>query len=158
MMGDRLAALEARMRKVEDELAVIRLVASYGPMVDSGLPEPAARLFAEGGVYDVDLGKLDSPQAFSAMLAGPEHQGVVAQGIAHVMGLPQVMVDGDRARAVNPTFLFLREGDGYKVWRVAQNVWNLARIDGAWKIVHRTNRAVGNGDAARALLESAVGG
>lgn len=33
---ERLAALEQRLRGVEDELAIRRLLASYGPLVDAG--------------------------------------------------------------------------------------------------------------------------
>lgn len=156
-MEERLAALEARMAAAEDELAIIRLIAGYGPMVDCGLPGPATALFVADGVYDIDLGRMDGARAFHDMLAEPTSQARVAQGIAHVMGLPMVTLDGDRATAVNPTFVFMREGEGYGIWRVAQNVWELAKIGGVWKIVHRTNRLVDDGGEARALLERAVG-
>jgi hypothetical protein len=33
---ERLAAMEQRLRRVEDELAIGRLIASYGPLVDAG--------------------------------------------------------------------------------------------------------------------------
>ena len=33
---DRIVALEARLRRVEDLLAITQLVASYGPLVDAG--------------------------------------------------------------------------------------------------------------------------
>lgn len=155
MTEDRFKKIELRLAALEDELAIIRLVASYGPMVDSGLTRLAPELFADDGVYDVEVGSMSGRDAFETMLGSAEHQGLVRQGIAHVMGLPFVRIDGDRATAVNPTFLFQREGEGYRIFRVAQNVWRLARIDGAWKIEHRTNRTLGDNGAARALLESA---
>lgn len=157
-MEDRIAALETRMAAAEDELAIIRLIAGYGPMVDCGLPGPATALFVEDGVYDIDLGRMDGAQAFHDMLAEPASQARVAQGIAHVMGLPMVTLRGAKATAVNPTFVFMREGDGYGIWRVAQNVWELEKIAGAWKIVHRTNRLVDAGGESRALLERSLSG
>ena len=156
-MEDRIAALESRLATMADELAIIRILASYGPKVDCGLPGPATRLFGPGAVFDSDLGLLEGNQAYHDMLADPVSQGRVETGIGHVMGLPVVTLDGDRATAVNPTMVFTRDGEGYKVWRVAQNVWEFERIGGEWKIVRRTNRLVGSDDLARALLEGAPG-
>ncbi len=42
----RLAALEQRLRRVEDELAIGRLMASYGPLVDAGDADAVAGLWA----------------------------------------------------------------------------------------------------------------
>ncbi len=152
---DRLEALERRLAALEDELAVIRLVASYGPQVDSGRPDLAPRLMADNGIYDV-MGVRMTTAQFEEMLSGGEHQGVVREGIAHVMGLPWVRVEGDKATAVNCTQLYHKVDDGYEVFRVAQNLWHCERIGGQWKIVERFNRLIGEGDEARALLERAA--
>ena len=149
-------SIEQRLQAVEDELAIIRLIASYGPMVDTGLPDLAPQLFADDGFYDVSVGRLEGPDAVRAMLSSDEHQTVVRQGIAHVMGMPFVTIDGDKATAVNATQLFLRESDGYRIFRIAQNLWNLAREGGRWKIVGRYNRLIGDDDEARLLLVSAM--
>lgn len=151
-------SIEQRLQAVEDELAIIRLVASYGPMVDTGLTHLAPHLFAEEGFYDVSFGRLEGRAAITAMLSGEEHQSVVRQGIAHVMGLPYVEIAGDSATAVNPTHLYLRDGDGYRIFRVAQNVWKFARTAEGWNIVERYNRLIGADDEARSLLESAFTG
>ena len=152
---DRLDALERRLGAAEDELAIIRLVASYGPQVDCGRTDLAPQLFAPDGVYDVIGARLDRA-AFAQMLSGGEHQGVVREGIAHVMGLPWVRVDGDRAIAVNCTQLFHKVAEGFEVFRVAQNVWHLERGSDGWKIAERFNRLIGDDDEARALLERAA--
>lgn len=153
---DQIEAIQRRLGAVEDELAIIRLVASYGPLVDSGSPGLAPALFAAEGVYDVSYGRMTGPEAFSALLQSPEHQGAIATGIAHVMGLPWVRLDGDRAVAVNCTQLYLRDGEGYRIFRVAHNVWKLERQKDGWKIIERVNRLIGDGDEARALLEAAI--
>ncbi len=44
---ERLAALEHRLRRVEDELAISHLMASYGPLVDAGDGEAVAALWTE---------------------------------------------------------------------------------------------------------------
>jgi hypothetical protein len=51
---DQIAALEPRLRRVEDELAIGRLMASYGPLVDAGDADAVAGLWAEDGEYDVE--------------------------------------------------------------------------------------------------------
>jgi len=158
---DAISALAARLAAVEDELAIIRLIASYGPLVDSGWAEPPAELFAEDGVYDVDGGQLRGPAEIAAMLRGDMHQSCVAGGIAHAMGLPWVRIDGDKAVATNTTQIFLREADQYKPWRIAQNVWHLGRErDGdPWQVRRRFNRLVGSdGEAVRILREAIQGG
>lgn len=152
----RLDALEKRLGIAEDELAIIRLVASYGPLVDSGSPDLAPDLLAEDGVYDVSYGRMTGPAAFSALLKDPEHLNAVKSGIAHVMGLPWVRVDGDRAVAINCTQIYLRKDGEYAIFRIAQNVWKLERRPQGWKIIERTNRLIGEGDDARALLEAAI--
>ena len=152
---DRLENIERRLAAAEDELAIIRLVASYGPLVDTGRTDLAPQLIAQDGVYDVLNARLGRDE-FSTMLSQDEHQGLVREGIAHVMGLPWVRIDGDRATAVNCTQLYHKVADGYQVFRVAQNVWHLARTKGGWKIKERFNRLIGDGDDARALLESAA--
>lgn len=154
---DTMANIMARLSAVEDELAIIRLIASYGPLVDSGRTDPAPALFADDGVYDVDGGQLAGPQAIADMLGGDMHQSCVAGGIAHAMGLPWVRLHGDGAIATNTTQIFLREGEDYRPWRIAQNVWHLARgDDGRWQVVRRFNRLIGpDGDAVE-ILRAAI--
>lgn len=154
----RLLAIEQRMRAAEDELAIIRLIASYGPLIDCGSMERGPALFASDGVYDLSYGRTTGPDAFADLLRGPEHHALLAQGVAHVMGLPWVRVNGDDAIATNTTQLFLREPDGFSIFRVAQNVWKLKRQDdGQWLISERFNRLIGDDTDARDLLVAAIG-
>jgi hypothetical protein len=155
-MDSTAESIDRRVRAVEDELAIIRLVASYGPMVDTGLNSLAPALFATDGIYDVSVGRLVGPEAIKEMLSGDDHRSVVQQGIAHVMGLPFVRLEGDSATAINTTHLYLREGNGYSIFRVAQNLWRLTRTADGWKVIERTNRLIGDDDEARTLLESAL--
>lgn len=48
-MTSDLAALEARLRRLEDERDVARLIASYGPYVDAADAEGTAALWATDG-------------------------------------------------------------------------------------------------------------
>src|SRR5246127_3095309 len=46
--------LAARLRRLEDDRDIRQLIASYGPAVDAGDADAAARLWATDGIYDVD--------------------------------------------------------------------------------------------------------
>lgn len=45
MTGQRLIDLERRLQQIEDERAIERLIASYGPLVDAGDPDATAALW-----------------------------------------------------------------------------------------------------------------
>src|SRR5262249_26684969 len=52
-IDDRLAALERRVRLLEDQIAIYQVMAAYGPAADSGSTEQAITLWSEDGVYDL---------------------------------------------------------------------------------------------------------
>jgi len=97
---DRFAALERRVQLLEDEVAVLRLVNSWGPAVDTGSSEAAGALFDDAGVLESDLSHLEGPSAVVAMVESDGQQSLIRRGCAHVQSAPIVTVDGDRAEAV----------------------------------------------------------
>jgi hypothetical protein len=52
MTDDRIAALERRVRALEDQLAIGQLIATYGPAVDSESAGAVGELWSADGVYD----------------------------------------------------------------------------------------------------------
>lgn len=143
----RIDALEARLRAVEDQLEILRLLNSYGPLVDSGEAQAAARLWVEGGGYDFGLpgggtSRLEAPDQLAAMYETDGHMGLVNTGVSHLTATPRITVDGDEARAVGYSFVILKEGDRWFVWRGAINEWTLARTAGGWRIRERFNRTL----------------
>ena len=108
-----LEALQARVRYLEDESAITRLIMSYGPAADAGLTSFAGHLWLEDGVYDWDAegdAHLGSA-AVDAMLQGDNHQGLIARGVAHFAGPLLIDLDGDRATALNYSLIMRREQD-----------------------------------------------
>ena len=97
----RLAALEDRLRALEDEREITRLILSYGPLVDSGCAEAVAALWDEDGVYDVDELMMDGRPAIDAMVRSANHRRWIAGGCAHFVGPPHVTVAGIPARPVS---------------------------------------------------------
>jgi hypothetical protein len=151
----RLQALEDRIQALEDQLAVYRLISSYGPAVDTGSSEEAAALWAEDGVYEFDSSRLEGANAVAAMVQSDGHQSLIRQGCAHVLALPVVRVEGDRAFAAGYSRVYRHVGDGYEVWRVSANRWELARTAAGWRVTRRTNHQLDGSDVPRQLLHSA---
>src|SRR5579871_1797668 len=151
--------LARRVAELEDQLAIQRLLAFYGPAVDSGSGEDAAGLWTEDGVYDAQLGSWTGREAIAGMVYGENHQGLIHNGAAHVMGgVPYVTVDGDEAVATAYWHLHRRAGDHFEVWRVTATRWELVREAAGWRIVKRVNRLLDGGDEARDLLRRGITG
>lgn len=149
---DRLAGLEQRLRAVEDELAITRLVLSYGPLVDHGDAEGVADLWHPDGTYDVDTGMCQGRSGIAGMVRSPEHQGLLRQGCAHLLTGPVVSIDGSSAVAVGHSQLVVRGARGFQVLRATAHRWELTRTSTGWAVVRRTARLLDGRPEARALL------
>ena len=165
---DRIAELEERVRRLEDERAIERMIASYGPLVDAGEADATADLWAVDGTYDVEGWPMRSRDDVAAMVRSDAHQGLISRGCSHFLGPVVVTVDGNDAVAVCESALIVAgaseatgEGQatkGFHVYRAGANHFRLRRRDGRWQIVHRTTRALDGGVEARELLSEGVAG
>jgi uncharacterized protein (TIGR02246 family) len=156
---ERLAALEQRLHRVEDELAISRLMASYGPLVDAGDAAAVADLWTEDGQYEVEGWHMRGRTDVAAMVQSPAHQGLIGAGSAHFLAPVWVDVDGDQAVAVCESILIRHSDDGgYRVWRAGANHVTLRRTAGGWRIVKRTSRALDGSQEARDLLAAGATG
>ncbi|MGX1805848.1 nuclear transport factor 2 family protein [Nocardia sp. NPDC055321] len=152
MTEARLAALESRLSRLEDELAITRLIASYGPLVDAGVAEPVAALWTEDGEYDVEGWHMRSRDDVRAMVDSAAHQSLIATGSAHFLGPATVTLDGDVAAAVCESLLIRHRDGEFFVWRAGANRFRLARTPEGWRITERVTRVLDGSATARALL------
>ncbi|BBY00779.1 nuclear transport factor 2 family protein [Mycobacterium seoulense] len=150
--------LSARLRRLEDEREIARLIASYGPAVDAGNAEATAGLWASDGSYDVDGWRMESRAAVRAMVDSSAHQKLVAKGCCHFLGPCVVTVTGDSAVALCESLVLIRDGDSYRVWRCTANHFELRRVDGQWRIGVRTSRILDGNPDAHALLTAGLTG
>ncbi len=149
-MTDRI---EARLRALEDREAIRELIASYGPLADSGDAQTIAGLFAEDGAYGVGgMGEAKGRSAISGLIDGSTHQSLMADGCAHLLGPVAIELDGDRAIARGHSVVFRHADDRFEAYRVSANRWQLERIGGAWQVTRRDNALLDGNEAARALL------
>jgi hypothetical protein len=121
--------LARRVRALEDELAIHRLIVRYGLGVDTG---------------DADRGR----QGVRDMVRGPRHQAMLPN-CAHQIGPAVVELHGDRAVATGYSRVYVRRPAGIEIYRVSFNRWELERRDGEWLVARRTTRLLGHEEAQR---------
>ena len=142
-----LTDLALRVERLEDELAIHRLLVTYGLGVDAGDPDRGAAVFTEDGVYDVDIGRMEGREAVRVMVRGARHQAMVGH-CAHQIGPAVVTIEGPgRASAVGYSRVYLETRAGTHIYRVSLNRWELVKEHGAWLIARRTTRMLGQPDA-----------
>jgi hypothetical protein len=142
-----VAALVARVERLEDELAIHKVIVRYGFGVDIGDADHAAGVFTPDGVYDVDVGRMEGRGAVAAMIRGVRHQAMVGH-CAHQMG--PVVVEresGARAAATGYSRVYVHTAAGTHVYRVSLNRWELVKEGGEWLVACRTTRVLGHDEA-----------
>lgn len=162
MTENSVVELERRVRRLEDQLEITRLLMSYGPAVDSGSAEAVARIWAADGSYEFqpDHPALHGRDGLVAMVRSEGHQAHLRRGCAHVITAPAITVDGDTAVALCYSLMHHHNPESgiFQVSRVSANRWDLVRTETGWQVSNRTNRLL-TGDAdARDLFGNAIGG
>lgn len=142
--GANLADRENRIRHLEDVEAIRNIIASYGPLADSGDAEGVAALWSENGAYDVGgFGVSKGREDIAALITGETHKSLMAQGCAHMLSPHHIVLNGDKAVATGYSTVFRKVGDVYEAWRVSANRWELERQpDENWLVALRVNRPV----------------
>jgi hypothetical protein len=164
-------SLEQRVREIEDRFEILNLIASHPPSADTGGSEHIASCWVEDGVFDRGAG-LSSPHGRSELanqVKSPAHQAAIAGGLAHIVGLPYVKIDGDTAVVISYLQILVpqTQGDpvevpnhgtskGFRVHRVGANKWDLVRTPEGWKFKSRSLRLLDGSEEARAILRHAL--
>ena len=151
---DRLNALEARVRELEDRAQIFQLMAAYGPAVDSRDGATLADLWTEDASYDTDGYIFDGRKQITELVDLPTHQDYVAAGSAHVISMPHLTIHGDSAVATGYSRVYLGDGNAHKVARTSANRWVFERTADGWKVKYRVNRRLTGKAEARALLNT----
>ncbi|MDH3022782.1 nuclear transport factor 2 family protein [Gordonia alkanivorans] len=151
-----IRSLAERVAALEDKLAISELMTAYGPAIDSGSVEAVARLWTEDGVYDVDTGVMRGHAEIKAMVRSQAHQAWIDGGCGHILEPGHTRIDGDTAVSTCKSQLIIRDGDGFRVFRVTATRWELEKIDGQWKVRTRISRILDGRPEARDLLAAGV--
>jgi ketosteroid isomerase-like protein len=134
-----LAAIEARLRRVEDELAIRRILADYAAFLDGRDWAGYTGLFTADGEWTNANGSHKGAVEIRRMLeeiVAPD--GTSNRTEYHIVSNPRIDLDGDRAAAVSRYLFVMRGFDGGPVPSLA-GVYRdeFARQGGGWKIKRR---------------------
>jgi len=142
-----------RLRGLEDREAIRDLIARYGPLADAGNAEAVASLWSEDGSYAVGgMGEACGHAAIAALISGPLHQSLLADGCAHVLTSPAIDLEGDRALARCHSVVFRHDDGEWVPVRASANRWLLRRGPDGWRVLRRENALLDGSLAARMLL------
>lgn len=157
---DALENLNRRLTAIEDREAIRDLIARYGSLADTGQAQALSALWTDDGVYEVvGFGRAVGHAAIAALIDGPVHRALMADGCAHALGPVAVDLDGDRAVARGHSVVFrcvsvssMNGVPRFEAHRVSANRWALVRTDRGWRVTHRANALLDGAEAARTLL------
>jgi len=131
------ADLEARLRRLEDQLEIQQLFVDYGRHLDQGNFEAFAELFCEDGEFAIGrIGTMKGPREIRATMeaslsAGPGQ-------MLHIISSPAIVLDGDRATSEVMWTVLVRTPDGDMAATMAgRHVDELVRENGRWRFFRR---------------------
>lgn len=142
----RSLTLEQRLQRVEDELAIQRVLVEYAATQDARDYEGYAALFAKEGEWINGKTVYKGREAIYNMLVnlyGVPPVGYVNSESYHLTSNPQIDVHGDRATARSRHLLVMRGANGEPTPMLAGRYEDeLIREDGEWKILRRVDYPV----------------
>jgi uncharacterized protein (TIGR02246 family) len=139
-MTDRVAALEARMQRLEDREAIHALFMRYRQCLDEKDFSGYADLFAEDGEFVAAVATAKGRAAIEELVDGMRGSllTAVAGDDLHIVVNPEIDVDGDRATA-RSTWIYVVRGDQGEpiLSKVGHYEDELVREGGSWRFARR---------------------
>lgn len=138
--------VEQRLQRVEDELAIRRVLVDYSATQDAKDFEAYAALFAKNGEWVNGKTVHKGREAILKMLVGlygNPPPGYVNNESYHISSNPQIDLQGDRATARSRHLLVMRGPKGEPTPVLAGRYEDeLIREEGKWKILRRVDYPV----------------
>lgn len=138
--------LEQRLRLVEDELAIRKIITAYSNTQDAHDYDGYVALFAKDGAWVSGSNVFKGREAIKNMLVGlygAPPPGYVNGESFHISFNADVSVSGDKAIAVSRHVLFMRGPKGEPVPMLSGRYDDeFVREDGQWKILRRLDTPV----------------
>lgn len=139
MDSGRLAAIEARLRQLEDVEDIRAHISVYGFNADLGRVSASLDGWAEDGVLDLSedaraTGKAEIEALLNQAGAAPTQ---------HLAANLKIKVNGDRAWAEGYSLVVAPHDGEPRILTASYNHWDFARTNGGWKMTNRTRRKLG---------------
>jgi hypothetical protein len=82
------------------------------------------------------------------------HRDLIEHGCGHVLTVPHVVVDGDKAVGRSYALDIRWDADAERYWvaRLSANTWRWVRTPDGWRIAERVNAALDGTPAHRQML------
>jgi hypothetical protein len=143
---------------LEDRMAIYQLMSTYGPCADSGSGDVVETLYTDDGEYDSGFIVCEGAAGVRDMLeAMPLHRSLMADGCAHIIDMPFLRIDGDKAIAFCHSQLLRHQGgENYVIFRTSATFWNFERTQVGWKIARRVNRPLNGTEDGQKLFRDAL--
>lgn len=139
-------SIEQRLQRVEDELAIRRVLVDYSATQDARDYAGYAALFAKDGEWVNGRNVHKGREAIHRMLVdlyGEPPPGYVNNESYHITSNAEIDLQGDRATARSRHLLVLRGPDGAPTPALAGRYEDeFIREDGKWKILRRVDYPV----------------
>lgn len=146
-------SIEQRLGMVEDYIAIMQLLAAYGPAADAGRWDLLEKIWASDSIYDIEgLGIFVGHDGLREVYSGQFHLDVLKAGSGHVASTPHIVIEGDRASATHHSTLYRQTDGAFPVIRLTAARWELECREGSWIATRRTVRLLKENPDARALL------
>ncbi len=142
---DRLAELEARLATLEAKEEIRELFSRYGFTADTGDALGWSEIWAEDAVYERAGTTMRGRAAFFKSIEDPDgahKREIEGKGSVHTTGPLMIEVAGTNAWAEGPALVWIRSGQGYAVYTLSYNHWDLQKKAGRWEIMRRVGRPV----------------
>lgn len=150
----RLAALDARVRRLEDHEKIREVLAAYGFAADLGRSDAWVDLWTGDGIYDLDAGAHGGRDQLQDLIAAPTgyHKSIENRS-QHIAVNPHIHVEGDTAVVEAYRMLVVKQdGAEARIAAGAYTRFELVRRDGTWKIQRQTRRLTGGEEWGGRLL------
>jgi 3-phenylpropionate/cinnamic acid dioxygenase small subunit len=139
-MEAQVSSLEERLGRLEDLESIRKLFVLYKRHLDARDWHAYSLLFAREGEWIGGTGSAVGPAAIEAMLSERLGANAPAPGPTHfhLVGLPEIELDGDRATAEVPWALIVRGAEDVPeltLWGHYDD--ELVREDGEWRFARR---------------------
>jgi len=142
-----------RLTALEDREAIRDLIARYGPLADCGDAAGVAALWWPDGVYAIaGYDEAKGHAAIAALIEGTEHQALMVDGCAHILGPVSIDLLGEEAVARGHSLVVRQKATGFEIYRASANRWKLKKGPQGWRVVRRDNAALDGTTVARSLL------
>ena len=156
----RLAALEARVRELEDDRAIRDLLSRYGFTADNCQDEAFVQLYTEDGRIKVAANararehfgvdewiEYEEHEGIRAFITHPNghHSPALYGKSMHLQGNNFVTyIDGDEAVASGYQVAIAVDENGPRVISAGNNEWKLRKVEGEWRIAERRGAYLGD--------------